>query len=44
VRVDGARELRVKDGSVADGAGDDRPAVTVAIAPSVFETLVRLVA
>jgi len=44
VRVDGATELRVKDGSVADGAGDDWPAVTVAIAPSVFETLGRLVA
>jgi 3-phosphoshikimate 1-carboxyvinyltransferase len=44
VRVDGATELRVKEGGVADAAGDDRPAVAFAMAPSVFETLGRLVA
>jgi 5-enolpyruvylshikimate-3-phosphate synthase len=40
----GATELRVKEGGGADTAGDDRPVVTFAIAPRVFETLGRLVA
>jgi len=44
VRLDGATELRVKERGVADAAGDDRPAVTLAIAPSFIETLGRLVA
>ena len=44
VRVDGATELRVQEGGVADATGDGRLAGTVAIAPSVFEAFGRLVA